>query len=77
MITQANDSVNNINKNLAYLRGILKEVYANKDIITPMLLKTSRAIGSAEDTLDGINNNPLIRGGIRKKSKEIRLETTR
>ena len=76
MVAQANDSVANINESLGYLRGILKEVYANKDIITPMLLKTSRTIDMAEDTLKGINNNPLIRGGIRKKDKEIRLETT-
>lgn len=75
MVAQVNDSVITVNQNLEYLRGILKEIYTNKDIITPMLLKTSRAIDTAEDTLNGINNNPLIRSGIRKKDEKIRLET--
>lgn len=75
IIKKTNKGIDSVNKNLEYLKGILKVIHNNKDEIAPILLKTNRTLDDASDTLEGINNNPLIRGGIRKNNKEIRLET--
>ena len=75
IVKQASQSIQSINKTLLYFREILKVVHRNKDEFTPILMKTNRTLDQAGDTFEGINNNPLIRGGIRKKKKEIQLET--
>jgi ABC-type transporter Mla subunit MlaD len=72
---QVSSSVSTIEQNLTFLRGILKVLHQNKNEITPILLKTNRTLDNAQDTLEGINNNPLIRGGIRRKKEGIQLET--
>ena len=72
---QVSSSVSAIEQNLTFLRGILKVLHQNKNEITPILLKTNRTLDNAQDTLEGINNNPLIRGGIRRKKEGIQLET--
>lgn len=68
-------SINAIDDNLTFLKGILQVLYQNKSEITPILIKTNRTLDDAKDTLEGLNNNPLIRGGIRKERKGIKLET--
>lgn len=68
-------SIDAIDDNLTFLRGILQVLYQNKSEITPILIKTNRTLDDAKDTLEGLNNNPLIRGGIRKERKGIKLET--
>ena len=72
---QVSSSVSAIEQNLTFLRGILKVLHQNKNEITPILLKTNRTLDNAQDTLEGINNNPLIRGGIRRKKEGTQLET--
>lgn len=74
-VEQIASSIDAIDDNLTFLRGILKVLYQNKSEITPILMKTNRTLDDAQDTLEGINNNPLIRGGIRRKQKGIKLET--
>lgn len=68
-------SIDAIDDNLTFLKGILQVLYQNKSEITPILIKTNRTLDDAKDTLEGLNNNPLIRGGIRKERKGIKLET--
>ncbi len=74
MMKKANSGIDSVNKSLDYLKGILKTLHNNKNEITPILLKTNQTLDDASDTLEGINNNPLIRGGIRKNNRDIQLE---
>ncbi|MCR9205523.1 MAG: MCE family protein [Halobacteriovoraceae bacterium] len=74
-VSEISTSISAIDDNLTFLRGILKVLYQNKSEITPILMKTNRTLDNAQDALEGINNNPLIRGGIRRKEQGIKLET--
>lgn len=57
-----------------YMMETLKEIHTNRKTITPLIIQTTKTLRKAEDTLQGINNNPLIKGGISKDKKNIGVE---
>jgi phospholipid/cholesterol/gamma-HCH transport system substrate-binding protein len=58
-ITKINTSLNEINKILVYLNS-------QTPIISSILIQGDQTLRSSQKTIEGINNNPLIRGGVSK-----------
>jgi galactokinase/mevalonate kinase-like predicted kinase len=59
---QLNQAIENLNQNLIALGGLLKSLKENSPLIAELLDKSRQ-------TLQAVNNNPLLRGGIEKESK--------
>jgi phospholipid/cholesterol/gamma-HCH transport system substrate-binding protein len=52
-----------------YIKGTVQVVHQNRQELTPIIINTNKALEKASSTLEGINNNPLLRGGISKERK--------
>ena len=57
-------TIQNINNNLMELNQIIKYINKQTPEISTLLSDTKSTLNTAEKTLSGINNNPLIKGGI-------------
>lgn len=53
-----------LNQNLIELQKILIYFESQSPEISSMINETKQTLGKAQKTLEGVNNNPLIRGGI-------------
>lgn len=60
-------TLKDVQTSVTYVRGLLKELHKNRKTLSPLILSTTKTLDKAQDTLDGINNNPLIRNGIKKR----------
>jgi len=60
---QLNNAIENLNRNLILLRETLTSLKENSPLLAEILNKS-------RDTLQAINNNPLLRGGIEKGSED-------
>lgn len=56
--------VGDLEKSIKSLQGIVSGLNSEMPTVTGLLNETRSAIQKAQDVLDGVKNNPLIRGGI-------------
>ncbi|HLE10021.1 MAG: hypothetical protein A2504_00775 [Bdellovibrionales bacterium RIFOXYD12_FULL_39_22] len=66
---QLKNILGNLEKTSAYVEGIVGVMHKSRKDIAPILINTNKAISGLNDTLQGVNNNPLIKGGINKDKK--------
>lgn len=57
----------NLNQNMIEMQKLLQYFESQSPEVSTILLESKAAINSAQKTLQGINNNPIIRGGIPKE----------
>ena len=57
-------TIDNINTSLTYLQAILKEVYLQREQLAQAIVTMNRTLRSFDKTLQGVNNNPLLKDGI-------------
>ncbi|MFT5665222.1 MAG: ABC-type transporter Mla subunit MlaD [Gammaproteobacteria bacterium] len=57
-------TIDNVDSNLVYLQNILKEVHLQREQLGIAIISFNRALSTFGKTLEGINNNPLIKDGI-------------
>jgi ABC-type transporter Mla subunit MlaD len=62
-------TIDSIDANLAYLQGILKEVYLQREQLAQAIISMNRTLSSFDKTLQGVNNNPLLKDGIEANPK--------
>ncbi len=66
---QFQNILTNLEKTSAYIEGIMGVMHKSRKDLAPILINTNKAITELSSTLQGVNNNPLIKGGITKESK--------
>lgn len=64
---QIETAVASLGNSIKYLEDMLKEIHNNKRMLTPIMLNTNNTIQKLDKTLQGVNNNPIIKNGIQKK----------
>ncbi len=57
-------TLNDVSKSVLYVRQTLRELHRNRKDLSPLIISTTKTLDKAQDTLDGLNNNPLLKGGI-------------
>ena len=61
--------IDNIDVNLNYLQGILKEVHSQREQLAMAIISLNNTLSIFDKTLQGVNNNPLFKDGIEPESK--------
>lgn len=71
-IKPINETLNNLNNSITELGKLLAYLNDQQPELTGVIDEGKATLSTAQKTLEGINNNPLIRGGIRwENEKEI------
>ena len=63
------DVIDKVDVNLIYLQGILKEVHSQREQIAIAIISLNKTLSIVDKTLEGVNNNPLLKGGIEPENK--------
>ncbi len=61
--------IDNVDVNLIYLQGILKEVHSQREQLAIAIISLNKTMSIFDKTLQGVNNNPLFKGGIELEDK--------
>ena len=61
--------IDNVDVNLIYLQGILKEVHLQREQLAIAIISLNNTLSIFNKTLQGVNNNPLFKGGIELEDK--------
>ena len=69
-----NKILQSIERSMIYVEDTMKTLHENKKNISPIIINANKAIKNLNDTLKGVNNNPLIKGGIVKDKKYLGVE---
>jgi len=56
--------IENVDVNLLYLQDILKEVHLQREQLATAIISLNKTLKTFDKTLQGVNNNPLFKGGI-------------
>ena len=63
-----------LEKIMQYLEETVNVIYKSRKDLAPILTNVNKTVKKLNDTLKGVNNNPLIRGGIIKEKKYLGVE---
>lgn len=69
LMEKANGSMEHLLQSMGYIKETLEVLHRSRTSIAPLLMNTNKTMERAQDTLEGINNNPLLKGGINKEKK--------
>ena len=69
IIDKVDGMIDNVDVNLIYLQGILKEVHAQREQLAIAIISLNNTLSMFDKTLQGVNNNPLFKGGIEPENK--------
>jgi phospholipid/cholesterol/gamma-HCH transport system substrate-binding protein len=58
------DTIGKFDANLFYLEGILEEIHQQREQLGSAIVSINNTLSSLDKTLEGVNNNPLIKDGI-------------
>jgi hypothetical protein len=61
--------IENVDVNLVYLQGILKEVHLQREQLAEAIITLNKTLAMFEKTLQGVNSNPLLKDGIEPDNK--------
>jgi len=76
LLNRVNGTMKNVQQTIFYIKETVEVIHKNRKDIAPLIINTHKTLEKANNTLDGINNNPLIRDGINKKEKNFGVEVT-
>lgn len=68
-LDKVNKTMNSIAETANYVKETIEVVHSNRKEFAPLMINTNKTLEKASNTLDGLNNNPLIKGGIPKERK--------
>ncbi|MBI2519983.1 MAG: hypothetical protein HYV97_06190 [Bdellovibrio sp.] len=68
-IEKVNKTMNSIVETATYVKETIEVVHTNRKDLAPLIINSNKTIEKASRTLDGINNNPLLKGGIPQERK--------
>jgi ABC-type transporter Mla subunit MlaD len=57
-------TIDRVDASLVYLQAILKEVYLQREQLAEAIISMNKTLSSFDKTLQGVNNNPLLKDGI-------------
>jgi len=66
LIKPINQILYNLNQNMIEINKLLKYFESQSSEIGTVIIETQSTLSSAQKTIEGLNNNPLLRGGIDK-----------
>lgn len=66
--------MSNTDTTLVYIKQTLRSINESRYEINSIMYNLNKTLEQMDKTLQGINNNPLIRGGISDKTKTIGVE---
>ncbi|HPY97225.1 MAG TPA: MlaD family protein [Candidatus Cloacimonadota bacterium] len=66
IIKPINQILSNLNQNMIEINKLLKYFESQSPEISSVIVETQSTLSSAQKTIEGLNNNPLLRGGIEK-----------
>lgn len=69
IIDKVDGMIDKVDVNLIYLQGILKEVHAQREQLAIAIISLNNTLSMFDKTLQGVNNNPLFKGGIEPENK--------
>jgi hypothetical protein len=61
--------IDKVDVNLIYLQGILKEVHSQREQLAIAIVSFNKTLSALDKTLEGFNNNPLLKDGIEPENK--------
>ncbi|MBP7564256.1 MAG: hypothetical protein KA886_10770, partial [Candidatus Cloacimonetes bacterium] len=64
--------LDNLNQNMLEVNKLLKYLESQSPEISSVILETQSTLNSAQKTIEGLNNNPLIRGGIENSKTDTK-----
>ncbi len=67
--------LSNLNKMTLYLKETLEAIHATRKEMAPLIINANETMHGVQKTLEGINNNPLIKGGIKNNPTQFGVET--
>jgi ABC-type transporter Mla subunit MlaD len=65
LLDKVNNTMNAVLDSANYIKETIEVVHRNRKDLAPLILNTNKTLEKAQDTLDGINQNPLLKGGIK------------
>lgn len=71
---QVPEILNNANESLAILKGMINDVHAERLQLMVTINTVLKVLNKMDKTLQGVNNNPLLRGGIEEAPKPKGIE---
>ncbi len=69
LYNQVEDSIKNADQIIAQMRSFMEFVNGTRPQISSVLEKGSAALDTGKDVLEAAKNNPLLRGGVPKKTE--------
>ncbi|HAZ13776.1 MAG: hypothetical protein A2X86_10295 [Bdellovibrionales bacterium GWA2_49_15] len=68
-LDKVNKTMTSIVDTATYVKETIEVVHTNRKDLAPLIINSNKTIEKASRTLDGINNNPLLKGGIPQERK--------
>lgn len=75
LIQPLNQSIQKVNESLTEINKLLIFLNTESTEISDILYESKNSLKTVQKTLQGINNNPLIRGGIQKETVSTNKDT--
>ncbi len=73
-LQKVNKTMTSILETANYVKETIEVVHTNRKDLAPLIINSNKTIEKASRTLDGINNNPLLKGGIPKERTQHGVE---
>ncbi|WP_404395029.1 MlaD family protein [Pseudoalteromonas phenolica] len=64
----------NINQNLDLVKGMLSEVHTERAQLMMTIYQSQQVLSELEKTLQALNNNPILKGGIKEVNNALTVE---
>lgn len=68
IIQPIREILNNLNQNMLEVNQLLKYLESQSPEISSVIVETQSTLNAAQKTIQGLNNNPILRGGIEKEN---------
>lgn len=66
--------LSNINENLDLVKGMLAEVHTERAQLMLTIYQSQQVLTELEKTLQALNNNPILKGGIKEQHGKLTVE---
>lgn len=66
--------LSNINDNLNIVKGMLSDVHTERAQFMMTIYQSQQVLTELEKTLQALNNNPFLKGGIQEEKQDIKAE---
>lgn len=74
LLDKVNQTMNSVLDTATYIKETIEVIHRNRQDLPPLIFNTNKTLEKAQRTLEGINNNPFLKGGINQEKKVQGLE---